>query len=84
MVKKWVGFSLLCLSGCVSAGLFSQGENAVYSFKNNSDDEIGNVQTIGFIQTEKRDILTAHQGLFPSGDMFLSANLLLGMAVGIK
>lgn len=47
MVKKWVGFSLLCLSGCVSAGLFSQGENAVYSFKNNSDDEIGNVQTIG-------------------------------------
>lgn len=50
MIRKWaaiMGFSMACLSGCVSAGLFSQGENVGYSFWNDSDEEVEAVKIVG-------------------------------------
>ncbi len=62
MIKKWggiMGFSLVCLSGCVSAGLFSQGENAGYSFWNNSDETLEAVKIVGIYLDSKRELTGA-------------------------
>lgn len=56
MIKRWVVimiFGSVWISGCVSAGLFSRGENAVYSFWNNSDEVIEKVETVGIYQEGK-------------------------------
>jgi len=57
MIKKWMAvmvFGSTCLSGCVSAGLFSHGENASYSFWNNSDEVVGNIVTVGIYADNKK------------------------------
>jgi hypothetical protein len=57
MVKRWVVimiFGSIGLSGCVSAGLFSQGESASYAFWNNSDNEVEAVKIVGvYLDYEK-------------------------------
>lgn len=59
MIKKWVAIMVFVsawLSGCVSAGLFSQGENAGYSFWNNSDEEVEAVKIVGIYPDYKKEL----------------------------
>lgn len=60
--SKWgsiIGFSLACLSGCVSASLFSRGENVGYSFWNDSDEDIEAVKVIGIYPDYKKELAGA-------------------------
>ena len=62
MVKKWggiVAFGLTCLSGCVSAGLFSQGENVSYSFWNNSDKDVEKMEITGIYEDRKKYLISS-------------------------
>lgn len=52
-------FGLTCLSGCVSAGLFSQGENVSYSFLNNSDDNLEAVKIFGIYPKYEKELTGA-------------------------
>lgn len=68
MIKQWVAimvFGSAWLSGCVSAGLFSQGENAVYAFWNNSDEEIEKAGTVGIYQDGKIKYLDSQSSSKP-------------------
>lgn len=49
----------ICLSGCVSAGLFSQGENASYSFWNNASEEVESVEIVGLYQDHKKHLISS-------------------------
>ncbi|MEW6416082.1 MAG: hypothetical protein AB1482_12615 [Pseudomonadota bacterium] len=62
MIKKWMAvmvFGSTCLSGCVSAGLFSRGENASYSFWNNASEDIESVEIVGLYQDHKKYLISA-------------------------
>lgn len=64
MIKKWVimvALGLAWLSGCVSAGLLSQSENAGYSFWNNSDEDIEAVKIVGIYPEYKSELIGASQ-----------------------
>lgn len=56
-----MAFGLASLSGCVSAGLFGQGENAGYSFWNNSDEDIEAVKIVGIYPEYKSELVGASQ-----------------------
>jgi hypothetical protein len=61
MIKKWMAimvFGSTCLSGCVSAGLFSQGETVGYSAWNNSDEKVQNIEIVGIFPDRKQLILS--------------------------
>lgn len=49
----------ICLSGCVSAGLFSQGENASYSFWDNASEEVESVEIVGLYQDHKKHLISS-------------------------
>lgn len=49
----------ICLSGCVSAGLFSQGENASYSFWNNASENVESVEIVGLYQDHKKHLISS-------------------------
>ncbi len=62
MVERWVAIIVLgsaWLSGCASAGLFSQGENAAYSFWNNSDEDVEKVEIAGIYQARKKYLISS-------------------------
>lgn len=62
MTKTWTAimmFGSVCLSGCVSAGMFSQGENASYSFWNNSEEEIESLEIVGIYQDKKKYLISS-------------------------
>lgn len=57
MIKQWVAimvFGSAWLSGGVSAGLFSQGENIGFSISNYSDKDIEKVEVMGIYQDGKK------------------------------
>lgn len=54
-----VMIGLICLSGCVSAGLFSRGENAAYSFWNNGSEEVESVEIVGLYQDYKKYLISS-------------------------
>ncbi|MHB1333125.1 MAG: hypothetical protein ACYCY1_11055 [Sulfuriferula sp.] len=57
-----VALSSAWLSGCASAGLFSQGETAGYSSWNNSDEEVQNIDIVGIYPEKKQLILSFLRG----------------------
>ena len=64
MIRKWVAMVVLSsawLSGCASAGLLSQGENAGYSFWNNSNEDIEAVKIVGIYPDYKKELAGASQ-----------------------
>ncbi len=65
MIKKWIAimvFGSTCLSGCVSAGPFSQGEIVGYSAWNNSYEEVQNIDIVGIYSERKQLILSFLRG----------------------
>jgi len=62
MIRKWVAMVVLSsawLSGCASAGLLSRGENAGYSFWNNSNEDIEAVKIVGIYPDYKSELIGA-------------------------
>jgi hypothetical protein len=62
MIRKWMAimvFGLTCLSGCVSARLFSQGENVGYSFWNDSDKDVEKMEIIGIYQDRRKYLISS-------------------------
>ena len=55
-------FGSSCFSGGVAAGLFSQGENASYSFWNNTDQDVEKVEIVGIYQDQKRTLVSYPDG----------------------
>ncbi len=65
MLKKWMVIMVLgstCLSECVFAGLFSQGETVGYSAWNNSDEKVQNIEIVGIYPERKQLILSFLRG----------------------
>lgn len=62
MIRLWETMVLIgsiCLSGCVSAGLFSWGENASYSFWSNASEDVESVEIVGLHQDHKKYLISA-------------------------
>lgn len=62
MIRIWeamVMIASICLSGCVSAGLTSRGENATYSYWNNASEDVESVEIVGVYQDHKKYLISS-------------------------